>query len=119
MCNFVGIAVNDKNYKLELKYHYYLRNIVDITQHQRFWFQIIRRIDIKNLWELDKILTDICQKNIEIEDGENWPQSIRKQAISGMKRYSDNNDWYILTNKHVSDKNAEYKVILRNQNSSG
>jgi S1-C subfamily serine protease len=95
-------------------------DIVDITQHQKdFDFKLFEESILKNLWELDKNIVAIyAKKNIEIvEDGENWPQSIietsNKLEWNGIVL---TNDWYILTNKHVvQDKNAEYKVILQNQ----
>ncbi|MCK9466968.1 MAG: S1C family serine protease [Candidatus Absconditabacterales bacterium] len=95
-------------------------DLVDITEYQKdFDFKLFEETSLKNLGELDKSIVAIyAKKNIEIvEDGEDGPQSI----IETSNKLEGNgvlltHDGYILTNKHVvQDKNAEYKIILQNQ----
>ena len=99
-------------------------DIVDITPDQKdFDFKLFEESLIKNLWELENNIVAIyANKTIEIlqewNEDESEPQKAVMETINKLEWNGIvlTNDWYILTNKHVAqDKNAEYKIILNDQ----
>lgn len=95
-------------------------DMVDITDYQQnFDFKLFEESMLRNISKQEKLIAAIyIKKNIEILEEWNSGQNVIIETINKLEGNGIvlTNDGYILTNKHViQEKNAEYKVIINNQ----